>query len=90
MLDQLVNTIIGASVIARERIEDELKVLESKGKINKSDLDNLIRSLEKKGKKKKKKVKKQIRLMIKEIINELGFATKEDLKNLENKLKEVK
>jgi len=90
MLDQLVNTIIGASVIARERIEDELKVLESKGKINKSDVNNLIKSLEKKGKKENKKVKKQIRLMIKEIINELGLATKEDLKNLENKLKEVK
>lgn len=90
MLNQLVNTIIGASVIARERIEDELKVLESKGKINKSDVNNLIKSLEKKGKKENKKVKKQIRLMIKEIINELGLATKEDLKNLENKLKEVK
>jgi len=90
MLNQLLNTIIGVSVITREKIEDELKILESKGKINKSDANNLIKSLEKKGKVENKRVKKQMKLMIKELINELGLATKEDLKNLENKLKKVK
>ena len=90
MLNQLLNTIIGVSVITREKIEDELKILESKGKINKSDANNLIKSLQRKGKVENKRVKKQMKLMIKELINELGLATKEDLKNLENKLKKVK
>ncbi len=87
MLKELVNSVLGASIIAREKMQDELKALEGKGKIKKSDVKKLIKSLEKKGEKENKKAKKQIKSMIKELINELGIATKKDLEKLKEELK---
>jgi len=86
MLKELVNTVLGASIIAREKMEDELKVLEGKGKIKKSDAKQLIKSLEKKGKAENKRVKKQVKSMLKEVINELGLATKKDLEEIKEEL----
>lgn len=86
MLKELVNTVLGASIIAREKMEDELKVLEGKGKIKKSDAKELIKSLEKKGKAENKRVKRQVKSMLKEVINELGLATKKDLEKLKEEL----
>lgn len=89
MLKELTNTILGASIIAKQKMEEELKVLEGKGKIKKSDVKDLIKSFEKKGKAENKRIKKQMKSMMKEIINELGLATKKDLMKLEEELKKL-
>ena len=90
MLKELTNTMLGVSVIVRQKMEEELKVLEGKGKIKKSDAKDLIKSFEKKGKAENKRIKKQMKSMMKEIINELGLATKKDLMKLEEELKKTK
>lgn len=90
MLKDIVYTALGASIIVKEKIKEELKILEDKGKIQKVDAKELLKSLEKKGKIEDKKMKKQIKLMIKEVIDELGFATKKDLKKLKEDLENKK
>lgn len=87
MLKELIYSGLGAAVIVRQKVEDEIKTLEKKGKIKKSDAKEFLKTLEKKGKIEDKKIKKQIKSLIKEVINELDLATKKDLKKLKEELK---
>ncbi|WP_417325072.1 hypothetical protein [Halarcobacter sp.] len=87
MLKELIYSGLGAAVIVRQKVEDEIKTLEKKGKIKKSDAKEFLKTLEKKGKIEDKRIKKQIKSLIKEVINELDLATKKDLKKLKEELK---
>lgn len=87
MLKDLLYATVGASVLVREKVQDELKILEDKGKIKKSDAKEFLKSIEKKGKAENKRVEKHIKKMIKETIDELGIATKKDLEKLKEELK---
>lgn len=57
MLKELIYTGIGATSLIKDRVEDELKKLEEKGKIDKGDIKGFIESLEKKEKSKMKSLK---------------------------------
>ncbi len=87
MLKELIYTTIGASAVMREKIEEEMKILEKKGKIKKEDAKDFIKKLEKKGKLEEKRLKKEIRGHLKELINELGLVTKKDLEKFKEELK---
>ncbi|APW64588.1 MULTISPECIES: hypothetical protein [Arcobacteraceae] len=87
MLTELMNTVIGAKIAAEEKMKTDLKALKKDGKMKKCDFKKHIKEIEKKGKKEHKELKKHVRSMMKEIINELGLATKKDLKRLEQELK---
>ena len=58
MLKQLVLTTMGAGFLLKDKMEKEIKTLEKKGKIKKSDAKAFLKSLEKKGKIEDKKIKK--------------------------------
>ncbi len=87
MLKEFIYKGLGASVVLKEKIEEELKILEKKGKIKKCDSKKFLDSLEQKGKDKDKKIKKKIKSLVKEALNELGVATKEDIEKLKDELK---
>lgn len=87
MFKELIFTGLGAGVLIKDKIEDELKKLEEKGKIDSSDIKGFIESLEKKGKDEEENFKKHIKDSVKEVIDELGLATKEDLEKLKKDLK---
>ncbi|AXH09618.1 hypothetical protein CP960_03215 [Malaciobacter halophilus] len=87
MLKELIYTGIGATSLIKDRVEDELKKLEEKGKIDKGDIKGFIESLEKKGKEQDEEFKEQIKKSIKEAISELGLVTKDDLEELKKELK---
>lgn len=87
MLKELIFTGIGATAVLKEKVEDELKKLEEKGKINKTDAKGFIESLEQRGKDEEEKFKENLKSSIKEVIEELGLATKEDLEKLKEDLK---
>ena len=87
MLKDLIFTGLGAGVLLKEKVEDELKKLEDKGKIDSSDIKGFIESLEKKGQDEEERVKKLFKDSIKEVIDELGLATKDDLEKLKKDLK---
>ncbi|RXJ93548.1 hypothetical protein CRV00_10715 [Malaciobacter molluscorum] len=87
MLKDLIYAGIGATTLLKDKVEDELKKLEEKGKIDKGDIKGFIESLEKKGKEQDEEFKKQLKNSIKEAISELGLVTKDDLEDLKKELK---
>ena len=87
MLKELIFTGLGGALILKEKIEDELKKLEEKGKLDTKDVKSFLESLEQKGKESDEKFKSELKSTMKEIIDELGLATKEDLAKLKEDLK---
>ncbi|MEZ4694433.1 hypothetical protein [Arcobacter aquimarinus] len=87
MLKELIFTGLGGALVLKEKIEDELKKLEEKGKLDTKDVKSFLESLEQKGKESDEKFKAELKSTIKEIIDELGLATKEDLQKLKEDLK---
>lgn len=82
MFNDIVFTALGATKKIRKSVKKELKSLEKKGMLRKEDLKAFVDNLEAEGKIEDKKIKKEIRSMLKEVINELGLATKKDLQRL--------
>ena len=87
MLKELIFTGLGGALVLKEKIEDELKKLEEKGKLDTKDVKSFLESLEQKGKESDEKFKAELKSTPKEIIDELGLATKEDLEKLKEDLK---
>ena len=87
MLKELIFTGLGGALVLKEKIEEELKKLEEKGKLDTKDVKSFLESLEQKGKESDEKFKAELKSTIKEIIDELGLATKEDLQKLKEDLK---
>lgn len=87
MLKDLIYTGIGAVALLKEKVETEVKKLEDEGKIKTTDAKSFMDSIEKKGKEEEDKIKEQLKSALKEVIDELGIATKEDLEKLKEDLK---
>ena len=87
MLKELIFTGLGGALVLKEKIEDELKKLEDKGKIDTKDVKSFLESLEQKGKESDEKFKAELKSTLKDIIDELGLATKDDLQKLKEELK---
>jgi len=87
MLKELLYTGMGAAVVFREKVEEEMKKLEEKGKINTKDAKSFLDSIEKRGKEEDERLKEKLKSTLKEIMDELGIATKADLEKLKEDLK---
>ena len=86
MLKELLHVGLGSVVVVKEKIEEELKILQEKGKINSTDAKSFIESITKKGEEEDEKLKAKLKEMLKEAIEELGVATKKDIEDLKSKL----
>jgi polyhydroxyalkanoate synthesis regulator phasin len=87
MLKEILYTTIGATTILKEKVEEEVKKLEEKGKIKTDDAKSFLESLESKGKEEDEKMKQKLKNTIKEIFDDLGVATKDDLEKLKEEMK---
>ena len=87
MLKEIIYTSLGGAVLLKERVEKELKALEEKGKIKTDDAKSFLDSLEQMCKEEDERIKSKIKEMVKEILDELGVATKDDLQKLKEELK---
>jgi polyhydroxyalkanoate synthesis regulator phasin len=87
MLKDLLYAGIGAAVVMREKVEAEVKKLEESGKIKTDDAKSFLESIEQKGKEEQTRLKEEIKSALKEVIDELGLATKEDLEKLRESLR---
>jgi len=87
MLKELLYTGVGVAAVLKEKVEDEVKKLEEQGKIKTSDAKSFLESVEARGKEEEEKFKEQLKPVIKDILDELGVATKEDLQKLKEDLK---
>jgi polyhydroxyalkanoate synthesis regulator phasin len=86
MLHELLRTGIGAGLLLKEKVEGEIKKLEDEGKIKTSDAKSFLDSLKEKGEEEELQNKEKIKSILKEIIDELGIATKEDIEKLKKEL----
>jgi len=77
---------LGMGVILKEKVENEIQKLEDEGKLKKDDATSLLDSLSTKGQDEEKRIKEIFKKSIKEVIDELGLATKEDIANLKDEL----
>ncbi|MEA3457040.1 MAG: hypothetical protein U9R26_11080 [Campylobacterota bacterium] len=82
MLKEMLYTGIGGAMLMKERVEEELKKLEDKGKLSKEDAQQFLDDLKAKGEEEETKLKEQIKEALKEVIEEIGLATKEDIEKL--------
>ena len=87
MLKEILFTGLGGALLLKERVEEELKTLQEKGKTKTSDAKSFLESLEQKGKDEDERIKAKIKDMFKEVLDELGVATKADLEKLKEDLK---
>ena len=87
MLKDLLYTGIGAAVVLKERVEAEVKKLQEEGKIKTDDAKSFLDSIESKGRDEESRIKEQFKSALKEVIDELGVATKADLEKLKEDLK---
>ena len=87
MLKNLLYAGIGASMVMKEKVEQEMKKLEETNKIKTSDAKSFLESIEKKGLQEHERFKDEIKSTLKEVIEELGLATKEDIAKLKEELK---
>ena len=87
MLKELLHTGIGAGLLLKEKVEEEVGKMEESGKIKTNDAKSFLESVEKKGKEEEQKNKEKLKSMLKEIIDDLGLATKDDLEKLKQELK---
>ena len=87
MLKDLIYTGIGAAAFLKEKVETEVKKLEDEGKLKTTDAKSFMESIEKKGKEEEDKIKEQLKSALKEVIDELGLATKADLDKLKEDFK---
>ncbi len=86
MLKNILYTGLGMGVLLKEKVENEIQKLEDEGKLKKDDAASLLDSLSTKGQEEEKRVKEIFKKSIKEVIDELGLATKEDIANLKDAL----
>ncbi|MBD3808985.1 MAG: hypothetical protein IE884_00445 [Sulfuricurvum sp.] len=82
MLKELLYTGIGGALLLKEKVEEELKKLEDKGKIDTSDTKTFLESLKSKGEEEERRLKEELKSAIREVIEELGIATKQDIEAL--------
>jgi len=86
MLKDMLYTGLGMGVVIKEKVESEINKLQEEGKLKKDDATSLIESLSNKGKEEETRVKELFKESIKEVIDELGLATKEDIAKLKDEL----
>ncbi|PLX66426.1 MAG: hypothetical protein C0602_12275 [Denitrovibrio sp.] len=78
---------IGATMIAKERIEEEAKDLMERGKISREEQEAFVKKAKDKAKSEEKVFQDKFKESIKEVLSEMGLATKEDIEEIKKLLK---
>jgi polyhydroxyalkanoate synthesis regulator phasin len=85
MLEQIFHTGLGGAILLKERVEMELEKLEEKGKLSKEDAKTFLDGLKTRGEEEEAKLKATLKDVFKEVADELGLATKEDIQDLKKR-----
>lgn len=85
MIKEILYTGLGGAVLLKERVEEEIEKLQEKGKLSKEDADTFIEKLKTRGEEEEEKLRTHIKEALKEVIDEMGLATKADIEALKEK-----
>jgi len=78
---------LGTAMIAKEKFEEEAKDLIEKGKVSKEDQDAFVEKAKARAKEEEKEFQVKFKSVVKDVISEMGLATKEDIDELKELLK---
>ncbi|PLX70147.1 MAG: hypothetical protein C0603_01165 [Denitrovibrio sp.] len=78
---------LGTAMIAKEKFEEEAKDLIEKGKVSKEDQDAFVEKAKARAKDEEKEFQVKFKSVVKDVISEMGLATKEDIDELKELLK---
>ncbi len=84
MLKEILYTSIGGAALFKERVEEEIKRLQERGKMSKEDAGEFLDKLKVRGEEEENRVKAELKEALKEVISELNLATKEDIERLKS------
>lgn len=84
MLKEIFYTGLGGALLVKERVEEELKKLEERGKLSSDESKSFLENLKTRGEKEEERFKEELKSAIKEVIEELGIATKKDIEDLKS------
>ncbi|MBN2895836.1 MAG: hypothetical protein JXK05_08125 [Campylobacterales bacterium] len=84
MFSEIIHTALGGAVILKEKVETELGRLEEAGKLSKKEGEELLERLKTEGAAEEDRLKAKFKEALREVIDELGLATKEDIEKLKN------
>ncbi len=87
MFKEALYTTLGGALLIKDRVEEELKRLEDQGKLAKSDGEAFLERLKSHGEAEEERLKLKLKEALKEVIDELGLATKADIEALKSELK---
>ncbi|MEY3090539.1 MAG: hypothetical protein RL113_855 [Pseudomonadota bacterium] len=85
MLKDILYTGLGGALILKERVDEEIQKLQEKGKLSREDADRLIEKFQSRGAEEEEKIKAHIKSALKEVVEEIGLATKADIEALRDK-----
>ncbi|WP_457605620.1 hypothetical protein [Nitratifractor sp.] len=86
MLKDLMRLGVGSALLAKEKMEEEIKELIEKGRMSKEEAEKLIEKAKAKGEEQERAIREEIKKALKEVLDEMGLATKEDLEKLREEL----
>lgn len=85
MIKDILYTGLGGALLLKERVDEEIEKLQERGKLSKDDATAFLEKLQTRGEEEEEKFKAQIKEALKEVIDEMGLATKEDIEALKDK-----
>jgi polyhydroxyalkanoate synthesis regulator phasin len=85
MLKEILYTGLGGAFLLKERVDEEIKRLEEKGKLRKEDAEQFFNDLKSRGKDEEAQAKEKLKELLREVIDEMGLATKADIQALKAK-----
>lgn len=85
MIQEFLTTGLGGALLLKERVDEEIEKLQERGKLGKEDAQAFLDKLKIRGQEEEDKLKQHIKEALKEVIEELGLATKADIEALKDK-----
>jgi len=89
-LEDMVKIGIGSLFLAKEKVEEFINEAQKRGELTEKEAKELVEELKNTSEEKLSQIKKFIEDEVKKELNEIGVATKDDIKRLEKEVEELK
>ncbi|WP_309500149.1 hypothetical protein [Sulfurovum sp.] len=84
MIKEILYAGLGGALLLKERVDEEIEKLQERGKLSKEDAEKFLEKLKTRGEEEEEKMKTYIKEALKEVIDEMGLATKADIEALKD------
>ncbi|MRI83559.1 MAG: hypothetical protein C6I00_03985 [Nitratiruptor sp.] len=82
MVKELLYLGVGAALLAKDRVEAKLERLVEEGKRSKEEVAHLLEEAKRRGEEEEHRFREELKRILREVIQEAGVATKEDIEEL--------